>query len=358
MNGGQTDSSYARNSCYQEISLRILQPYLEESIGQMKMVPCGRFCIADLGCAAGPNTLHVAQIICRAVQKKYKALGIGMPDLQVFFSDLPCNDFNLLFQSLPLSVPPDGRLQACHYFAAGVAGSFHNRLFPRSSLHFIHSSFSLHWLSRVPPEVENQMSSSWNGDRVYISKEGRVEVAEAYLRQFQEDLKSFLRARAEEVVEGGWMFLFFSGRAGACPRQQGGSGAVGDILELAFKDMVCEGVIERATRDSFNLPFFSPSALEVRELVEEDGSFLVKKMEFLSMDTEMKIQSDVDFGRMVAKQFRAILEVLIASYFGEHVVESLFQRFAERASQNASVLYNSLRQGGGILAIIERACTP
>ncbi|KAH9321053.1 hypothetical protein KI387_015692, partial [Taxus chinensis] len=137
-----------------EISLRFLQPFLEESIAKMKITPLERFCIADMGCAAGPNTLFVAQTICNAVHNKYKAMEIAMPELQVFFSDLPSNDFNLLFQSLILPLPlphdddDDGRLRTCNYFAAGVGGSFHKRLFPKNSLHFVHSSYSLHWLSQ------------------------------------------------------------------------------------------------------------------------------------------------------------------------------------------------------------------
>ncbi|GLJ28229.1 hypothetical protein SUGI_0554490, partial [Cryptomeria japonica] len=34
------------------------------------------------------------------------------------------------------------------YFAAAVCGSYFRRLFPRKSLHFCHSFFSLEWLSK------------------------------------------------------------------------------------------------------------------------------------------------------------------------------------------------------------------
>uniref|UniRef100_A0A0D6QT01 Uncharacterized protein n=1 Tax=Araucaria cunninghamii TaxID=56994 RepID=A0A0D6QT01_ARACU len=159
MNGGHEEHSYAQNSSYQRNGLRFLRPFLEECISQMKIIPsaCERFCIADLGCSAGPNTLFVAETISNAVQKKYMEMeSRPMPDLQVFFSDLPSNDFNSLFQSLSLKSSEDsyynsgnGGLSKSKYFAAAVAGSFHKRLFPKNSLHFVHSSYSLHWLSRV-----------------------------------------------------------------------------------------------------------------------------------------------------------------------------------------------------------------
>ncbi|KAK7849230.1 putative s-adenosylmethionine-dependent methyltransferase [Quercus suber] len=56
----------------------------------------------------------------------------------VFFNDQFSNDFNTLF----ISLPPNRQ-----YFAAGVPGSFYGRLFPKASLHFIHSSYALQWLS-------------------------------------------------------------------------------------------------------------------------------------------------------------------------------------------------------------------
>lgn len=405
MNGGQGESSYARNSCFQEISLGFLHPFLEECMHEMKlMIPCERFCIADLGCSAGPNTLVVAEAISMAVQKKYAQASppLPIPELQVFFADLPCNDFNLLFRTMPLTLilssnikqeqeqeeeeegnfdkingcndsllDDDGEIistahqESRRYFAAGVAGSFHTRLFPRNSLHFVYSSYSLHWLSRVPIEIKDKSSRSWNGKRVFISKDGPMEVAEAYLAQFQKDFASFLTARAQEIVKGGCMFIYLSGRDTANPRDQGASGVIGEILEAAFNDMLSQGLIEVEKLHSFNLPFFAPCAEELKAEFEKEGSFIVKRILFLSgvvekvhkqscMNTE-NMDKCQEFGNMVAKQFRAILEGLVTAHFGGEIVEFLFERFAVTAAENISKLWKSNVEGGGILAVVERA---
>lgn len=108
------------------------------------------------------------------------------------------NDFNTLFKTLPSSR---------NYFPAGVAGSIHSRLFPKSSLHFIPSSHAAHWLSKVPKEVVDGESTVWNNKGSITSTGFVKEAAEAYSNQFKNDTKSFLNARAEELVPGGLMVI-------------------------------------------------------------------------------------------------------------------------------------------------------
>lgn len=103
------------------------------------------------------------------------------------------NDFNILFSNLP---------QNRQYYAAGVPGSFHGRLFPKASLNFAYSAYSVLWLSKAPQIC--------NKGRIYYSHSPK-EVSEAYSFPFGKDFKSFLDARAQEVVPGGLMVLLISG---------------------------------------------------------------------------------------------------------------------------------------------------
>lgn len=112
------------------------------------------FVVVDLGCSCGTNTISIIEVIIEHISKRYQLfLGCEPPEFSAFFSDLPSNDFNTLFQLLP---PYGGSMEDClakdthrNYFAAGVPGSFYRRLFPSKSVDFFYSAFSLHWLSQV-----------------------------------------------------------------------------------------------------------------------------------------------------------------------------------------------------------------
>uniref|UniRef100_A0A1U7WQ92 Salicylate carboxymethyltransferase-like n=1 Tax=Nicotiana sylvestris TaxID=4096 RepID=A0A1U7WQ92_NICSY len=111
-------------------------------------------CIADLGCSSGPNTFLVISGLIKTIYEECKSNGQKQsPEFHVFLNDLPGNDFNTIFRSLPAFYEDlrkqmgDGFDPNC--FVTGVAGSFYTRLFPSQSLHFVHSSYSIHWISQV-----------------------------------------------------------------------------------------------------------------------------------------------------------------------------------------------------------------
>lgn len=106
-----------------------------------------------MGCSSGPNSFRVISYIMDIIYAKCLNLGRLSPEFRVMLNDLPSNDFNAIFESLPSFFKKlneekgSGSFGPC--FIAGVAGSFYGRVFPRKSLHFVHSSSSLHWLSQV-----------------------------------------------------------------------------------------------------------------------------------------------------------------------------------------------------------------
>jgi len=114
--------------------------------------------IADLGCSSGPNSLLSISNIVDTIHNLCPDLDRPVPELRVSLNDLPSNDFNYICASLPefydrvnnnkegLGFGRGGG-ESC--FVSAVPGSFYGRLFPRRSLHFVHSSSSLHWLSQV-----------------------------------------------------------------------------------------------------------------------------------------------------------------------------------------------------------------
>lgn len=190
--------------------------------------------IADLGCSSAPNTYIAMQNVVEAVKKKYKSTqGLNsekLPEFHVFFNDVSKNDFNTLFTSLP----PEK-----NYFVAGVPGSFHGRLFPESSLHIVHASYALHWLSEVPKEVLHKDSPAWNEGRIYYSSSSDA-VANAYTAQFAKDMNNFLNFRATEIVAGGMMMLVMTAIPDGFHRSQSGGGFLYDALGTSLMNMANE----------------------------------------------------------------------------------------------------------------------
>ena len=112
--------------------------------------------IADLGCSSGPNTLSIIKDIVEAVQTVSHKIKVPPPEFHVYLNDLPTNDFNSIFKSLPdflKKLNIEGKdcntSTSPSVFIGGYPGSFYGRLVPNNSLHFVYSSYSLHWLSKV-----------------------------------------------------------------------------------------------------------------------------------------------------------------------------------------------------------------
>lgn len=109
--------------------------------------------LADLGCSSGPNTFLVISEVIKKIDKTRLKLGHDQsPEFQIYLNDLPGNDFNTLFVSLPkflenLKQEMGSGFGPCFFY--GVPRSFYDRIFAAKSLHLIHSSCCLHWLSQV-----------------------------------------------------------------------------------------------------------------------------------------------------------------------------------------------------------------
>ncbi|XP_033137274.1 probable S-adenosylmethionine-dependent methyltransferase At5g38780 [Brassica rapa] len=205
MSGGEDLHSYIHNSSYQKAAIDSLQEktrlYILEKIDLLSLkTGLSTFTIADFGCSVGPNTFHAVQNIIDAVKLKHmKENSLVSLEFLVCFNDQPNNDFNTLFRTQPPSSERE-------YFSVGVPGSFYGRVLPRNSIHVGHTSYTIHWLSKVPEHVCEKKSPAWN--KKYIQCNNLIEeAAKAYKIQFTKDMSTFLEARAAEIVPGGLMIL-------------------------------------------------------------------------------------------------------------------------------------------------------
>ncbi|GAU31234.1 hypothetical protein TSUD_210910 [Trifolium subterraneum] len=100
-----------------------------------------------------------------------------------------------------------------------------------------------------------------------------------------------------------------------------------------------QGIIDEEKLDSFNIPNYYPSPLEVKLEVLTEGSFTINKLEvsevnwngrddWNAFDLESgKPKSLKDNGYNMAHCMRAVTEPLLVSHFGKDVIKDIFDRY-------------------------------
>nr|AAM18503.1 N-methyltransferase [Coffea arabica] len=345
MNGGEGDTSYAKNSSY-NLALAKVKPVLEQCIRELLRanLPNINNCIkvADLGCASGPNTLLTVRDIVQSIDKvgQEEKNELERPTIQIFLNDLFQNDFNSVFKLLPsfyrkLEKENGRKIGSC--LISAMPGSFYGRLFPEESMHFIHSCYSFHWLSQVPSGLVIELGISANKGSIYSSKGCRPPVQKAYLDQFTKDFTTFLRIHSKELFSRGRMLLTC-----ICKVDEFDEPNPLDLLDMAINDLIVEGLLEEEKLDSFNIPFFTPSAEEVKCIVEEEGSCEILYLETFKAHYDAAFSIDDDYpvrsheqikAEYVASLIRSVYEPILASHFGEAIMPDLFHRLAKHAAK-------------------------
>ncbi|CAN1236759.1 Salicylate carboxymethyltransferase [Linum grandiflorum] len=332
MNGGHGETSYAANSKLQQKAITMTSQITESSTNP------NRLAIADLGCSSGPNTFFAMSKIVKSFVRISRNLGRQPPEeFQVFLNDLPGNDFNSIFASLPKmkkELTVDGH--ELSMFISAVPGSFYGRLFPVGSLHFVHSSYSLHWLSQVPDGLVGKNK----GNISYGSSSPR-DVFDLYSGQFRKDFAEFLRCRALELVSGGKMVLTFPGRRNDDTTR---CCYILELMSITLNQMASKGLIDTKRLESLNIPVYMPSPTEVEAEVEKQGSFTIDCLEDkeMSWDPYEDLPKTLkDSGSNVAKCIRAVVEPLLASHLDleTQVVDEAFRRYGVIVSERIASGY-------------------
>ncbi|KAL3583529.1 hypothetical protein D5086_014590 [Populus alba] len=290
--------------------------------------------IADLGCSSGPNTLYAVSELVKVVDEVRRKLGHQSPEYQVLLNDLPGNDFNAIFKSLAgfqenLKKQMGDGFGPC--FFAGVPGSFYCRLFRAKSLHFVHSSYSLMWLSRVPPSLYDKQGKPINKGSVHISESSPPLVSQAYYAQFQEDFSLFLRSRSEELANGGRMVLIMLGRIGPDHVDRGNS-FYWELLSRSLSILATQGEIEKEDIDSYDVHFYAPTKDEMEAEIRREGSFELERLEMFETEKELYKVSD-NYGTEVAMTVRAIQESMLSHHFGEGILDALFDIYGRMVEE-------------------------
>ncbi|KAC9410949.1 hypothetical protein E3N88_45886 [Mikania micrantha] len=311
------------------------------------------FVIADLGCSSGINTLSVASNIIDTIHELCQENNRKTPQFHVCLNDLFGNDFNNVFNFLPdfyknLQRDKGEKFGPC--FVSAVPGSFYEKLFPDESLHLVHSSYSIHWLSQVPKGLEN------NKLNIYMAITSPLDVLQAYGKQFHTDFTRFLQLRSTEILRDGCMFLTLRSRSSLDPTRddsscssldptRDNSSSFWEFLTLSLLEMLKEGLVQESDINSFNLPFYFPHEDELRTIIEAEGSFSLNNMntfeliwgqhdnDYINID-ESKCEYTHNDGEDTANLIRAITEPLFASHFGNSIIDMLFKKCEKIAAKH------------------------
>ncbi|CAN6687455.1 unnamed protein product [Malus baccata var. baccata] len=317
---------------FQRAVISTVKPIVKASIEQLCSTlfsDCLK--IADLGCSSGPNTLLAVSDIIHNIHATFQKLNRPSPSLQAFLNDLPGNDFNTVFRSLPgfyKKLEEEQKLGPC--FITAMPGSFYGRLFPNNSLHFVHSNYALMWISEAPKGLMTKEGEGLNKKNICIAKTSPYAVYKLYLEQFKKDFTVFLRSRAEELVPGGSMVLTTMGSIKSHDPL-----CIWEVVGVKLNDMVLEGLIEKEKLEIFNLPYYAPTTKEVEDVIEAEGSFTLQSLEVLKNDWDSYIKhADSGLDRkaraaVLATDIRAVGEPILATQFGEAAMDDLFHRFEE-----------------------------
>ncbi|KAM3324701.1 hypothetical protein P3S67_005853 [Capsicum chacoense] len=308
MNGGNGPYSYSKNSPLAKEALDGAKGMVRDAIIQnldikkIMLSSSNTLCIADLGCSVGPNTFIAMQYVVHVLKEKYHSNNIL--EFQVFFNDHVTNDFNTLFRSLPIDRS---------YYAFGVPGTFHGRLFPSRSIHFAHSINSIHWLSKCPEELLDEKSPAWNKGLIHYMGTSNVEVLNAYVTQFEKDMEMLLNARAEEIVEGGMMVLVTPFESYLRLIKFFGS----SLMDLVNEEVTDLSSLENSFCTSCR------NARDMTKVVKKNNCFNIEKLELTYPKSKLVDESDA---KTIIINLKAILEGVLSNHFGSKITEEACTR--------------------------------
>ncbi|XP_044345493.1 anthranilate O-methyltransferase 3-like [Triticum aestivum] len=346
MNHGDGETSYICPNQLQNAQQNRMKPLIEAAIGDLcgssgTSFP-GKMAITDLGCSSGPNALTLVSTAVEAIMSHCLQFQHPPPEVSVLLNDLPHNDFSMVVKSLVTLRQSNNK----SVFMTGVTpGTFYERLYTSDSMHLILSSNSLHWLSKAPEDLTRNHIPAYDMDQ-HARHERLPIVRKAYARQFRKDFTLFLKLRAKELVPGGRMVLSLVGRCSDVIASN--FFHIWETAAQILSVMASEGVIAMEKFDSFYIPMYGPSAEELKEIIEEEGSFSIRDMRVYDPTADM--DRALFTPSWLAKQKRAIFEPIIVEHFGA-IMDEFVRVMERRLSLEGGMQDDHARTSRAVLAV-------
>ena len=180
---------YNRNSRVQAVALTPAVLMLERAARVVTLPPDSEpIVIADYGSSQGRNSLVPLQTAIRALRER-----VGQNrEISVIHTDLPENDFTVLFNTL-LTSPESYLRKDGAVFASAVGRSYYEQILPTHSVSLGWSFWAVQWLSRTPASIPDQVQVAFSQD---------APTRAAFAQQAAEDWQRFLAMRERELSPG------------------------------------------------------------------------------------------------------------------------------------------------------------
>ncbi|TVT99284.1 hypothetical protein EJB05_55359, partial [Eragrostis curvula] len=136
------------------------------------------------------------------------------------------------------------------------------------------------------------------------------------------------------------MVLTFSGRKDDND-YHGNLNHLNELLAQSLWSLVDKGLVEKDKVNSFNLPLYGASVNEVKEVIKQSRLFDINQIKLFDsnwdpyddLDDDV-VQDNIRSGVNIARCVRAVMETLLASHFGESVLDALFNEYACKVTEH------------------------
>lgn len=183
-------ASYTASSRLRAAGLRPAITLFEQAA---EVVPLPRppqpIVIADYGASTGHNSLLPISAAIAVLRKRTRP----EHSVLVAHTDVPENDFTVLFQTLEEDPDTYLRKDAANY-ASAVGRSFYVQILPSNSVNLGWSSWAIQWLGRVPGPIPDHLQVAYSADEAAKA---------AYAKQAAHDWHEFVAFRGRELCPGG-----------------------------------------------------------------------------------------------------------------------------------------------------------
>jgi len=248
---------YNRSSRIQAEGLAPAVPMIEYA-ARVAPIPAGSppIIIADYGSSQGRNSLVPLAAAIHLLRERVGA----EREISVVHTDLAENDFTILFQTV--YDDPNSYLRGDDaVFPSAIGRSFYEQLFPANSVTLGWSSWAVHWLSRCPAPIPDQVQALFSEDAATLA---------AFKKQSAVDWAQFLSMRARELCPGGRMVVLamaaeFDGELG--------QRALVNAIYGALLDLQASGFLRAEEVTRMVIPSMARTKAEYLDPFAADGQF-------------------------------------------------------------------------------------